>query len=145
MPHDHARKTAIRQRMARTGERYREAARAIEAICASPEPPLCALHISSWDCPEDCPHRDYVHDTPEYQAWAATPRVVRDDCPGYATCSDPDCFSGCNEVPFSMCGDCLHVFDVTDDDSKDGSCPNGCGPRLPLERAWLAAQQTNRP
>ncbi|MEU1599904.1 hypothetical protein ABZ468_45745 [Streptomyces sp. NPDC005708] len=143
MPVNHARKTSIRQRMARTGERFREAAHAIDVICASPEPPLCALHTSFWGCPEDCPHRDYVHDTPEYRAWAATPRVVPDDCPGSAACTDPDCPNGCNDIYVSMCWDCLYVFGATDDDPQDGSCPNGCDAQRPLESAWLAALETD--
>ncbi|MEU8031873.1 hypothetical protein AB0C13_25045 [Streptomyces sp. NPDC049099] len=144
MPVDHARKTAIRQRMARTGESYRKAARAIDFICACSTPPLCAVHLSPWDCPDDCPHRDDVHETPEYRAWAATSRIP-DDCPGYATCQEPACFNGCNDVHVSMCWDCLHVFGVTDDDPEDGTCPNGCAPQFPLEQAWLAAQPTDGP
>ncbi|MET8816459.1 hypothetical protein ABZW47_31220 [Streptomyces sp. NPDC004549] len=128
MPADHARKNVIRQRMARTGEQYRDAARAIADICALPEPPLCALHTDPWDCPSDgCPHRDAVHDTPEYRAWAGAPRPARYVCPGDGTCEDPDCFHGCNDVAVHMCWDCWHLFGVSDNDPADGSCPNGCG------------------
>jgi hypothetical protein len=136
MPAGHARKAAIRQRITRTGESYRQAARAIDYICASPEPPLCATHMTSWECSEGCPCRETVHESAEYRAWLAAPRTTY-ECPGYETCQDTDCFHGCHDVDVRMCTDCLHVFGVDlFDDPEDGSCPNGCD-RLPLERSRL--------
>ncbi|MEU9397846.1 hypothetical protein AB0D86_48745 [Streptomyces sp. NPDC048324] len=143
MPADHARKAAIRQRMARTGESYRQAARAIDRICASPEPPLCAAHMDPWECPEGCPSRETVRETAEYRAWLAVPRT-RDECPGHEACQDPDCFNGCNDVYVRMCMDCLYVFDAAFDDPEDGRCPNGCE-AFRFERAWLASRSGDVP
>ncbi|MET7854925.1 hypothetical protein ABZT48_43835 [Streptomyces avermitilis] len=66
-------------------------------------------------------------------------------CAGLCDLLRPGLFQRLQRGPLQHVRGLLARFDVTDDDPKDGSCPNGCGLRLPLEQAWLAAQQTSRP
>ncbi|MCG6498831.1 hypothetical protein [Kitasatospora sp. A2-31] len=134
MPDKHSRKKAVRERMAATGETYRQAVAALdqrrwaEWSAQAIEP----SHDdgSGWgtctvpDCPECAEGRRRG----EEQRVAHQAMLDAPQCPGPERCVLPDCPEGCNEeeeLDFSMCRDCWAV-----DLSADGAnCPSSDAPR----------------
>ncbi|MFJ3793487.1 hypothetical protein [Kitasatospora sp. NPDC090091] len=133
MPDKHSRKKAVRERMATTGERYRQAVAALDQRrWAEGTAPIKPSHDdgSGWgtctipDCPECAEGRRRGDE--QYAAHQAMLDAYQ--CPGPERCVLPDCPEGCNEeeeLQFSMCRKCWAVDLPTD----GTNCPWCYAPR----------------
>jgi hypothetical protein len=133
MPTNHSRKQDIRERMAATGETYREAFAALNrdrwaaegARCTGPRHDRgdgwgsnCAIP----DCPECAEGRRRGEaDRKAYEA-----ELTAYQCPGPTLCDWIDCPQGCNpDDPISMCA-CCGAVDLPLDCR---ACPHCAEPR----------------